>query len=401
MSTVLDYDAQYGAKNYAPLPVIITRGQGAYLWDDKGRRYLDMLSAFSAVSHGHCHPKLLAIVEQQAKELTVISRAFYNDKLAFWLEKICSMTKMDRALPLNTGVEAVEAAVKAARRWAYTVKGVPEDQAEIIVCEGNFHGRTVAATAMSSEPLYREGFGPFPPGFILIPYGDAEALKRAMTTNTAAFLVEPIQGEAGIRVPPQGYLAECAQICREQNVLFIADEIQSGLGRTGALLACDHEQVKPDALLLGKALGGGILPVSAFLAREDVMAVFRPGSHGSTFGGNPLAMAVSIAALELLYDEHLIDNSKGLGQFFMDSLQTIEHPGIREIRGKGLFIGIDLDPHYGSARACCLKLLECGVLAKDTHHTIIRLAPPLVITEADICDALTAIKKVFAELNHG
>jgi len=400
MSIVLDNEAKYGAKNYAPLPVTIVRGQGGHLWDDNGKRYLDMLSAYSAVSHGHCHPKLLAALERQAQDLTVISRAFYNDKLAQWLAKICMMTGMDRALPLNTGVEAVEAAVKAARRWAYTVKNVPEEHAEIIICEGNFHGRTLAATAMSSEPLYREGFGPFPAGFTIIPYGDAKALQQAITANTAAFLVEPIQGEAGIRVPPQGYLAQCAKWCKEHNVLFMADEIQTGLGRTGALLACQHEHVKPDVLLLGKALGGGILPVSAFLARDEIMAVFRPGSHGSTFGGNPLAMAVSMVALELLTEEHLIDNSRQLGQFLLDSLRTIKHPSIKDIRGKGLFVAIEIDPHYGSARSFCLKLLEHGILAKDTHHTVVRLAPPLVVSEADLSDAVTVIRNIFQGMPH-
>src|SRR5579863_7860755 len=337
---------QYCAHNYHPLPVVLTRGEGVYVWDDAGNRYLDMMSAYSAVSHGHRHPRLVKTLSEQAGKLAVCSRAFHSEKLGAFLKRTCELTGMDAALPMNTGAEAVETALKAARKWAYKVKGVAADKAEIIVCKGNFHGRTIAIVGMSSEPQYRDGFGPFPGGFKLIPYGDAEALEKAIGPNTAAFLVEPIQGEAGIVVPPAGYLKRCAELCRQHNVLLIADEIQTGLGRTGKLLACDYEGVKPDGLVLGKTLGGGLLPVSAFLAKREVMGVFTPGDHGSTFGGNPLAAAVGHAALDILLEEKLIERAAKMGEYFQKQLHTLRSPLIKNIRGKGLLIGLEVDKKY-------------------------------------------------------
>lgn len=387
----------FGANNYSPLPVVLTRGEGVYVWDDQGKQYLDMMSAYSAVSHGHCHPKLVQVLRDQAGKLNVTSRAFYTDKLGLFLAKACEVTGFARGLPMNSGAEAVETALKAARKWAYKVKGVTPDQAEIIVCAGNFHGRTITIVGMSSEPQYRDGFGPFAPGFKMIPYGDAAALENAITPNTAAFLVEPIQGEAGIVVPPAGYLKACEQICREHNVLLICDEIQTGLGRTGKLLASQHENVRPDAVILGKALGGGILPVSLFLTNDAVMDVFTPGDHGSTFGGNPLAAAVGLMAIDILLQEGLIDNAQRLGEYFMQSLQAIRSPLIKEIRGKGLLIGIEIHPQV-KARDIVMKLMEQGILTKETHGTVIRLAPPLIITREQIDIAVAAIKKALEEV---
>ena len=395
--TLIEYEARFCAQNYAPLPVVLTRGEGCYLWNIDGRRYLDMMSAYSAVSHGHCHPRLVKALTDQAQQLAIVSRAFYTEKLAPFIERACELTAMDRALPMNSGAEAVETALKAARKWAYKVKGVATDRAEIIACEGNFHGRTMGVLALSTEDQYRDGFGPFMPGVSTIPFGDASALERAITPNTAAFLVEPIQGEAGIRVPPDNYLRRCAEICRKQRVLFIADEIQSGLGRTGKLLACDHEGVKPDGLILGKALGGGLLPVSMFLARRDVMDVFHPGDHGSTFGGNPLASAVGLAALNTLVDEQLIERSAELGSYFLAELGKIQSPLIREVRGRGLWIGVDFDPTKIPARRIAEQLLARGILSKETHSTVIRLAPPLVITREQIDWALEEFRTVVAE----
>ena len=336
MSSTTDLETQYCAHNYHPLPVVLTRGEGVFVWDDEGNKYLDMMSAYSAVSHGHANPRLVRLVQEQVARLTIVSRAFYSNTLGPFLERACQLTGQDMALPMNTGAEAVETAIKAARKWAYTVKGVPPDQAEIISCNGNFHGRTMAAVAMSDEAQYQSGCGPFPPGFLNVAYGDICALETAINANTAAFIVEPIQGESGIIMPPPGYLKAAAQLCKETNVLFIADEIQTGLGRTGKLLACEHESVKPDALILGKALGGGILPVSMFLARRDVMEVFTPGDHGSTFGGNPLAAAVGLEALNILIDENLAANSAAMGDHLIKQLRAIDTPLIREIRGKGL-----------------------------------------------------------------
>lgn len=396
----IERELQYGAENYAPLPIVLTRGEGVYVWDDTGKRYIDMMSAYSAVSHGHCHPKLVRVLQEQAGQLNIVSRAFYTDKLGPFLKRICELTGFEKALPMNTGAEAVETALKAARKWAYTKKGVPENKAEIIACAGNFHGRTITIVGMSTEPQYRAGFGPFPAGFTIIPYGDAAALEKAITPNTAAFLVEPVKGEGGIIVPPQDYLKACADICKKNNVLMICDEIQTGLGRTGKLLASEHAGIQPDAVVLGKALGGGILPVSLFLTRKEVMDVFTPGDHGSTFGGNPLAAAVGLAAINLLIEEHLIENAATLGDYFQQQLKTIKSPLIKEVRGKGLLIGLEIDAAY-PARQICLGLLKHGILTKETHGTVVRFAPPLIITRAQIDVAIEALKKVFAEAEAG
>lgn len=394
MNHYIELENQYGAHNYKPLPVVLTRGEGVYLYDQDGKRYLDMMSAYSAVSHGHCHPRLVKTLIAQARQLAVVSRAYYTDKLGLFLQRACELTGQERALPMNTGAEAVETALKAARKWAYTVKGVAADQAEIIACEGNFHGRTISIVGMSSEPQYRAGFGPFPAGFKLIPYGDAAALAAAITPNTAAFLVEPIQGEGGIVLPPEGYLKRCAELCKQHNVLFIADEIQTGLGRTGKLLTVQHETVVPDGLILGKALGGGLLPVSLFLAKKAVMDVFTPGDHGSTFGGNPLAASVALEALNILVEERLAENSAALGQYFLDQLKRIRSSALSTIRGKGLYIGLVIDPKIARARDICLQMMEQGLLSKETHETVIRLAPPLIITRDQIDTALQIIKNV-------
>lgn len=394
LNNSIELEQRYGAANYDSLPVVLSRGLGAELWDISGKRYIDMMSAYSAVSHGHSHPRLVKVLTQQAQRLSICSRAFYSDRLGAFLKRACDLTKMDSALPMNTGVEAVETAIKAARKWAYTVKKVAENQAEIIVCRGNFHGRTTTVVGMSSKPQYQFGFGPFAPGFKIIEYGNVEALSAAITSNTAAFLVEPIQGERGIVVPSKGYLQAIAKICRENNVLLILDEIQTGLGRTGRFLACEHEDVKPDGLILGKALGGGLLPVSLFLSRRDVMNVFTPGDHGSTFGGNPLAATVALEALNILFDENLIQRSEELGDYLYQNLLKISSPLIKEIRGKGLFIGVELDSRYAKGRDIVLQLLEHGLLSYETHDTVIRLAPPLVISNEQLDEALTILKKV-------
>jgi ornithine--oxo-acid transaminase len=379
MGGMIALEKRFGATNYAPLPVVLARGEGVWLWDDQDRRYLDMLSAYSAVSFGYGHPRLLAALNEQARRLAVTSRAFYSTTLPPFLARLCELTGMDRALPMSTGAEAVETAIKCARKWAYTVKKVPEDQAEILCCAGNFHGRTSTIVGFSSERQYREHFGPFCGGFRQVPFGDAQALKAAITPRTAAFLVEPIQGEAGIVVPPEGYLAECARICRENDVLLLVDEVQTGLGRTGKVLACQHEGVSPDGIMLGKALGGGLLPVSAFCAREDVLGVFRPGDHGSTFGGNALAAAVGLAAIEVLLDEKLAERAAAMGDYLLGRLKAIASPAIVDVRGKGLLIGVELDPGRASARHFVETLLRHGVLSKDTHGTVARFAPPLVV----------------------
>jgi ornithine--oxo-acid transaminase len=391
----------YGARNYDPLPVVLTHGDGCWLWDEHGRRYLDMMGAYSAVSHGHGHPRLVRTLVEQAQQLAVTSRAFHNPLLPRFLQRLCEATGLDRALPCNGGAEAVETALKAARKWGHKVKGIPPDRAEIIVCRGNFHGRSIAIVGFSSEPQYRDGFGPFPPGFRAIPFGDADALARAIGPYTAAFLVEPIQGEGGIVVPPAGYLAECARICRERNVLLLCDEIQTGLGRTGKFLACEHEAVKPDGVTLGKALGGGLLPVSAFVATNDVMQVFTPGDHGSTFGGNPLAAAVGITAIDVLFEEGLIERSAAQGAYFLERLKTLRSPLIRDIRGKGLFIGIEVDRERIGARDVVDRLLARGILSKDTHGTVVRFAPPLAIERETLDWALEETRAVFAELGDG
>jgi ornithine--oxo-acid transaminase len=394
MNTIIDLEEDYCAHNYQPLPVVLVHGEGVYLWDDEGQNYLDMMSAYSAVSHGHAHPRLVKTLIEQAQRLAVVSRAYYTDKLPQFLERICLLTNQERALPMNTGAEAVETAIKAARKWAYKVKGVENDKAEIITCAGNFHGRTIAIIGFSSEDQYQDGFGPFPAGFKSISFGDASALEAAITPNTAAFLVEPIQGEAGIIVPPDGYLAECAEICKKHNVLLICDEVQTGLGRTGEFLACQHDDVQPDGLILGKALGGGLLPISVFLARDDVMSVFDPGDHGSTFGGNPLAAAVAFEAISVLGQEKLPERSKELGTYFINKLRTLDSTFIKDIRGRGLFIGMEIDPAKATARAVCEELLRNSILSKETHDTVVRFAPPLIITKEELDWAFERIKNV-------
>lgn len=398
MTSSMDLEARYCARNYLPLPVVLTRGEGVFVWDENGKKYLDMMSAYSAVSHGHAHPRLVALIKEQVGKLSIVSRAFYTDRLGPFLERACKLTGQDVALPMNTGAEAVETAIKAARKWAYTVKGVARDKAEIIACTGNFHGRTMAAVAMSDEPQYQDGFGPFPPGFVIVEYGSIDALEAMINKNTAAFIVEPIQGEGGIVVPPRGYLKSAATLCRQNDVLLICDEIQTGLGRTGKFLACDHEDVKPDGLILGKALGGGILAVSMFLARRDVMDVFTPGDHGSTFGGNPLAAAVGLEALNIIVEEELVLRSAQRGEYMLNKLRKIDSPLIREVRGRGLFIGVEINPALASARAVCEALMIRGLLSKETHETVLRLAPPLVIEETEIDWAVTQISEVLAEL---
>jgi ornithine--oxo-acid transaminase len=390
----VDLENIFGAHNYHPLPVTLARGKGVYVWDTSGKRYIDMMSAYSAVSHGHCNPRLVKALTTQARKLAVVSRAFHTELLGPFVELACKLTGFDQALPMNSGAEAVETALKAARKWAYQVKGVAADRAEIVACHGNFHGRTIAIVSMSSEAQYREGFGPLVPGFKLIPFADSAALEAAVTPNTAAFIVEPIQGEGGIIVPPPGYLAECARICRKHNVLLICDEIQTGLGRTGALLACQHEGIRPDAITLGKALGGGLLPVSMFLARRDVMKVFTPGDHGSTFGGNPLAAAVGLEALRILQEGDLIKNATATGAYFLDRLKELKNPLIRDVRGKGLLIGVELDVEKASARSVCEQMIAAGILSKDTHESVIRFAPPLVVTPRHVDRAVATLKKV-------
>ena len=400
-SSLIETERRHGACNYEPLPVVMTHGEGVWLWDEHGRRYLDMLSAYSAVSHGHAHPRIVQALIAQAQRLAVTSRAVHTDKLPLFLKRLTELTGLDRALPVNTGVEAVETALKAARKWGYRVKGIPEGKAEVIACEINFHGRSITIVGFSSDPQYGDGFGPFAPGFKLIPFGDAAALAAAITPHTAAFLVEPIQGEGGIVVPPAGYLAECARICREHRVLLLADEIQTGMGRTGKFLACEHEGVVPDGVALGKALGGGMLPVSAFVATNEVMQVFHPGDHGSTFGGNPLAATVALEALAVLYDEGLIERSAELGAYLLAQLQTIKSPLIRDIRGRGLFVGLEVDARRTDARAIVDRLLARGVLSKDTHGTVVRFAPPLTITREEIDWAVEQVRAVFTELGKG
>ena len=398
MTDFAGLEARFGAGNYAPLPVTIVRGAGVYVWDEAGRRYIDMMGAYSAASFGHCHPRLVKALTEQARRLDTISRAYFSDRLGPFLAKACALTGMDAALPMNSGAEAVETALKAARKWAYRVKGVPTDRAEIIVAEGNFHGRTISIVGFSSQTQYRDGFGPFPPGFTRVPFGDASALAAAITPDTAAFLVEPIQGEGGINVPPPGYLAEAARICKANNVLLLCDEIQSGLGRTGRLLACQHEGVTPDGLMLGKALGGGMLPVSLFLARREVMQVFTPGDHGSTFGGNPIASAVGLAALDTLIDERLIERAATVGAHLLDRLSAIKNPIIREVRGRGLFAGVELHRNMASAGTVISRLLQAGVLTKDTHRNTIRFAPPLIIDKSQVDWAVDRLTEVLDEI---
>lgn len=384
---------QYGANNYHPLPIVISKAEGVWVEDPEGNKYMDMLSAYSAVNQGHRHPKIIQALKDQADKITLTSRAFHNDQLGPWYEIVSKLTGKNMVLPMNTGAEAVETAVKTARRWAYDVKGVADNQAEIIVCEDNFHGRTMAAVSMSSSEEYQRGFGPMLPGIKVIPYGDVEALKAAITPNTAAFIFEPIQGEAGINIPREGYLKEAFDVCKAENVLFIADEIQAGLGRSGKMFACEWDNVVPDMYILGKALGGGVFPISCVAADKSVLGVFNPGSHGSTFGGNPLACAVSIAALDVLIDEKLHERSFELGNYMQEKLKEINNPVIKEVRGRGLFIGLELTE---AARPYCEKLKEEGLLCKETHDTVIRFAPPLVISKEDLDWAIDKVKKVLS-----
>lgn len=385
---------RYGAPNYKPLPIVISRAEGVWVEDPEGRRYMDMLSAYSALNQGHRHPRIIQALMEQANRVTLTSRAFENDRLGYFYRRVSEVTGKEKVLPMNTGAEAVETAVKAIRRWAYRVKGIKANAAEIIVCEGNFHGRTTTIISFSSDEDYRKDFGPYTPGFRIVPYGDIEALQAAINENTAAFLVEPIQGEAGIRIPPRGYLRKAYETCRERNILLAADEIQTGFGRTGKMFACEWEGVEPDVYILGKALGGGVYPVSAVAANNDILGLFEPGSHGSTFGGNPLGAAVAVAALDVIVEENLPQRSLELGRYFLAQLEAISNPHIREIRGRGLFVGVELDVN---ARPYCERLKEEGVLAKETHVNVIRFAPPLVIKQEELDWGIARIKKVLSE----
>jgi len=388
---------QYGAKNYKPLDIVLTRGEGIWVWDVEGKKYLDCLSSYSAVNQGHCHPKILAALKKQAEQLTLVSRAFRNDQLGPFYQEICERTQSHSVLPMNSGAEAVESAIKAVRKWGYQMKKVAPDKAEIIVCENNFHGRTLTIISFSSEPAYRDGYAPFTPGFKIIPFGDAEALEQAITPNTVAFMVEPIQGEGGVIVPPPGYLKSVREICDRNNVMLILDEIQTGLGRTGKLFAEEHEGIQSDLTLVGKALSGGFYPISAVLSNKEVLGVFKPGDHGSTFGGNPLACAVARVALNVLFDEKMIENSAVQGKYFQSRLKEIQSPHVKEVRGKGLLIGVELVPEAGGARKFCEALLEKGLLCKETHENVIRFAPPLIIQQNEIDWALERIREVLTK----
>ncbi|ARF13475.1 ornithine--oxo-acid transaminase [Sporosarcina ureae] len=391
-TNVIEKTEKYGANNYNPLPIVISEAEGVWVKDPEGTKYMDMLAAYSALNQGHRHPKIIQALKDQADRVTLTSRAFHNDQLGPWYEKMAELSGKNMVLPMNTGAEAVETALKAARRWAYDVKGVAGNHAEIIACVGNFHGRTLGAVSLSSDAEYKKGFGPLLPGIKLVEYGDIDALKAAITSNTAAFLIEPIQGEAGIIIPPEGFMKEASELCKKENILFIADEIQAGLCRTGEMFACNYDGVTPDMYILGKALGGGVFPISCVLANDDILGVFNPGSHGSTFGGNPMACAVSLAALEVLEDEELAKQSKELGNYFMDELKKLTHPSIKEVRGRGLFIGMELTEE---ARPYCEELKELGLLCKETHDTVIRFAPPLIITKDELDWALEKIRTVF------
>lgn len=389
----IDLEEKYGAKNYNPLDIIVDKAEGVWVYDVEGNRYLDCLSAYSSVNQGHCHPAILATLQEQASKVTLTSRAFRNSQLPLFYKELAELAGVEQVLPMNTGAEAVETAIKAARKWGYKVKGIPDNQAEIIVCENNFHGRTTAIVGFSSEPKYREGFGPFAPGFKIIPYGDIEALKNAITPNTCAFLLEPIQGEAGIIIPPEGFLKQAEEICKDNNVLLMLDEIQTGLGRTGKLFAFDHENINPDVIIIGKALSGGFYPVSAMLSSKEIMSVFTPGDHGSTYGGNPLGCAVARTALNIIKEEKLVERSQQLGEYFLNKLKTINNPHIKEIRGKGLFIGIELDV---PARPYCEALKAEGMLCKETHDFVIRVAPPLIIKQEELDWAFEKLSKVLS-----
>lgn len=390
----IDLEEHYGAHNYHPLDIIITRGEGVWVYDIDGNRYLDCLSAYSALNQGHVHPKILKAMLEQAKNLTLTSRAFRNNQLPLFYKELSELTGYEMALPMNSGAEAVETAIKLARKWAYQVKGVPRYHAEIITCQNNFHGRTVSIISFSTETLYRDDFGPFTPGFSIVPYGDAEAIAKAITPHTAAVMLEPIQGEAGVIVPPVGYLKNVRDLCTKNNVLFIADEIQTGLGRTGKMFACDYESVHPDMITIGKALSGGFYPVSAVLADQELLGLFQAGEHGSTFGGNPLGMAVSRAAMHVLVEENMVVNSAEMGEYFIEQLVEISSPHVKEVRGKGLLIGVELHPKAGGARRFCEALAKQGILAKETHENVIRFAPPLIIDQAILDWALPRIREV-------
>jgi ornithine--oxo-acid transaminase len=390
----IQLEEKFGAHNYHPLDVVITRGEGVWVYDVEGRKYLDCLSAYSAVNQGHVHPKILAALVEQAGKVTLTSRAFRNDQLPLLYKELSELTGYEMSLPMNSGAEAVETALKIARKWAYRVKGVPRHKAEIITAAGNFHGRTITTISFSTEPLYRDDFGPFTPGFVTVPYGDADAVARAITPNTAAVLLEPIQGEGGVIIPPAGYLKKVADLCRQNNVLLVADEIQTGLGRTGKLFAAQHEDVRPDVTIIGKALSGGFYPVSAVLADKDVLGLFTPGEHGSTFGGNPLAAAVARAALRVLMEENLVQRAAQMGEYFVEQLAEIASPHVREVRGRGLLIGVELKKEAGGARRFCEALQQRGILAKETHEHVIRFAPPLVIEKATIDWALPSIREI-------
>ncbi|MFH1240884.1 MAG: ornithine--oxo-acid transaminase [Pseudomonadota bacterium] len=391
---------RYGAHNYKPLDVVLDRGQGIWVWDVEGNKYMDCLSAYSAVNQGHCHPKILHAMIEQANRLTITSRAFRNDQLGPLYRELCELTNSHKVLPMNSGAEAVETVVKAVRKWGYKEKGVEPDKAEVIVCENNFHGRTITIVGFSTEQQYRQGFGPFTPGFKIIPFGDSKALQEAITPNTVAFMVEPIQGEAGVIVPPEGYLRETKAICEKNHVMLILDEIQTGLGRTGRLLAEEHDGVESDVTLIGKALSGGFYPVSAVLSNSEVLGVFMPGDHGSTFGGNPLACAVARAALKVIVEEGMIENSAEMGMYFLSRLQDIKSPHIKEVRGKGLMIGVELVKEAGGARRFCEQLMKNGLLCKETHENVIRLTPPLVIKKDEIDWALERIESVLTSCDH-
>lgn len=391
---IIEQTNRYGAHHYNPLPVVITEAEGVWVTDVEGKRYMDMLSAYSALSHGHRHPRLIAAAKHQLDRVTLTSRAFHNDQLAPLLEKLTTVCGMDKALMMNSGAEAVETAIKLVRKWGYRVKEVPRYEAEIIVCQNNFHGRTTTVVSFSTEELYKHDFGPLTPGFRAVPFGDADALEAAITPNTVGFLVEPIQGEGGVVVPPEGYLKRAREICDRHQVLLLADEIQTGLGRTGKMFCSQHDGIMPDILILGKALGGGVYPVSSVVTKEPLLGLFEPGEHGSTFGANPLACAVAREALAVLEDEHLVDRAAELGAYFMDRLRAMNSPYVQEVRGRGLLIGVQLKPEYGSARTFCMKLMDLGVLCKETHDTVIRFAPPLVITRDEIDWALERVARV-------
>ncbi|MFQ5527383.1 MAG: ornithine--oxo-acid transaminase [Thermoanaerobaculia bacterium] len=393
---LIELEDQYGAHNYHPLDVVLSRGEGIWVWDVDGNKYMDFLASYSAVNQGHCHPAIVDALVKQTRELALTSRAFRNDQLGPFYEKLCKLTGFEKLLPMNTGAEAVETAIKAARKWGYKVKGVPEGEAEILVFDNNFHGRTTTIVGFSSEDQYRDGFGPFTPGFTLLPYGDAEAVRAAMNPNVVAILIEPIQGEGGIVVPPEGHLRFLREICDEHNALLIADEIQSGLGRTGKLFAFEHEGIRPDMVTIGKALSGGLYPVSALLADDAVMQVFHPGDHGSTYGGNPVAAAVARTAMRVLVEEGMIDNSAALGEYLKHRLAGLDSAHVKEIRGKGLWVGIELHPEAGGARRFCERLMRDGLLCKETHEHVIRLAPPLVITREELDWALERVERVLA-----